>query len=220
MKFIMAYSGGKDCTLAMDEMLREGHELVGLYVACTQSQFNFKHGIRREIFESYAQALGGVRLFESHAPSRMNMDEPLAALREAAARTGAEAVCTGDIFQEAIYEWNQELADRAGLKLVCPLWQRSSADCVKEVLARGYRCLIKTIKTDLLPVDIIGKPLDDEMIALFAERGVDLCGENGEYHTITVAGPAFSEPIPVVFGSVLESKGYASVDAVLGVADK
>lgn len=217
MKFIMAYSGGKDCTLALDEMLREGNELAGLFVACAQSQFNFKHGIRREIFERYAEALGGVRLFESHAPGRMNMDEPLAALRQAAEETGAEAVCTGDIFQQAVFEWNQELADRADLKLVCPLWHRTSMDCVTEVLKRGYRCLVKTIKTDFLPVDILGKPLDDRMLALFEARGVDVCGENGEYHTITVAGPVFGGPIPVALGQVLESKGFASIDAMLGV---
>ena len=215
MKFIMAYSGGKDCTLALDTMLREGHELVGLFVACTESQYNFKHGIRREIFECYARALGGVKLFKSHAPSRMNMDEPLAALISAAEETGAEAVCTGDIYQEAIYEWNSELADRAGLRLICPLWQRTSRECAEAVLARGYRCIIKTIKTDYLPVEIVGKTLDEEMLRLFEARGIDVCGENGEYHTMTVAGPVFREPIPVALGRVLESKGFATVDARL-----
>lgn len=214
----MAYSGGKDCTLALDQMLREGHELAGLFVACAPSQFNFKHGIRREIFECYARALGGVGLFESHAPGRMNMEEPLAALVQAAAQTGAEGVCTGDIYQEAVYDWNRELADRAGLKLVCPLWHRTSADCVAEVLRRGYRCLVKTVKTDYLPADILGKPLDAQMLQLFEQRSVDVCGENGEYHTMTVAGPVFSAPIPVALGRVLQSNGFASIDARLEVA--
>ena len=215
MKFIMAYSGGKDCTLALDHMLQEGHELAGLFVACPQRQFNFKHGIRREIFQRYAEALGGVPLFESHAPGRMNMEEPLSALRQASAETGAEVVCTGDIFQQAVYDWNQELADRAALKLVTPLWGRDSMSCVTETLARGYCCLIKTIKTDFLPEDILGKPLDEDMLTLFEARGVDVCGENGEYHTITVAGPVFSGPIPVTLGRVVSSHGYATVDATL-----
>lgn len=215
MKFIMAYSGGKDCTLALDTLLREGHELAGLFVACTESQYNFKHGIRREIFERYACALGGVKLFESHAPMRKDMEQPLAALRQAAEETNAEGVCTGDIYQQAVYDWNRELADRARLKLICPLWGRTSRECVDQVLERGYRCLVKTIKTDYLPVDILGKPLDAEMLSLFEARGVDVCGENGEYHTITVAGPIFSSPIPVALGRVLESKGFATVDARL-----
>ena len=216
MKFIMAYSGGKDCTLALDRMLREGHTLAGLFVACTPSQYNFKHGIRREIFQAYCRALGDVPLFESHAPGRQNMEEPLSALREAAAATGADSVCTGDIFQEAVFAWNRELADKAELKLVCPLWGRSSRDCVEEVLERGYRCLIKTIKTDYLPEEILGKPLDREMLTLFEEKGVDVCGENGEYHSITVSGPVFSAPIPLVLGPTLASKGFATIDARIG----
>ena len=213
MKFIMAYSGGKDCTLAMDQMLGEGHELAALFVACTQGQYNFKHGIRRDVFEAYAEALGGVKLYESHAPKRQNMEEPLEALKAAAAETGAQFVCTGDIYQEAVYEWNLELADRAGLTLVCPLWQKRPEDCVNRVLARGYRCLVKTIKTDYLPPEILGKPLDADMLKLFEEKGIDLCGENGEYHTLTVDGPIFRHPLPVTLGKVLESKGYATIDA-------
>ena len=213
MKFIMAYSGGKDCTLALDDMLAQGHQLAGLFVSSALNQFNFKHGIRREIFEKYAEALGGVPMFESHSLLCRQMENPLSALREAAEATGAQAVCTGDIYQQAVYEWNRELANQAGLELVCPLWGQSSLDCVNRVLARGYRCLIKTIKTAYLPPDLLGKPLDAEMIAFFAEKGVDVCGEDGAYHTMTVAGPAFRFPIPVTLGKTLESKGFAMIDA-------
>ncbi len=214
MRFILAYSGGKDCTLALDRMLREGHELAGIFVACTRGPYNFKHGIRRDLFEAYAEVLGGVELFESHALMRQDMQEPMEALKEAAAKTGARYVCTGDIWQEAIYEWNLELARRAGVELVCPLWKRSSRECAEEVLSRGYRCLIKTVKTDLLPREILGKPLDREMLSFFEKKGVDVCGEKGEYHTITVDGPAFRRPLPVRLTRVLESKGFATVDAV------
>lgn len=38
MKFIMAYSGGKDCTLALDKMLRQGHICKVLLVSASEKK--------------------------------------------------------------------------------------------------------------------------------------------------------------------------------------
>ena len=53
MRFIMAYSGGKDCTLCLDRMIRQGHEPVALYTTVTKRGFNYNHGIRKEVFKKY-----------------------------------------------------------------------------------------------------------------------------------------------------------------------
>ena len=45
MKFIMAYSGGKDCTLCLDRLIRQGHEPVALFTTVTRRGFNYNHGI-------------------------------------------------------------------------------------------------------------------------------------------------------------------------------
>ena len=212
MRFIMAYSGGKDCTLALDHMLQEGHELAGLFVSCTKSSYSFKHGIRRTLLEQYAKAFGGVPLLESQADMCRDMDEPEEILKRAVQELEAEAVCTGDIYQEAVYAWNLELAEKAGTRLICPLWQRNTLECITEFLDRGYTSLIKTVKTDILPADLLGKPLDADMIRLFDEYGIDPCGENGEYHTITVDGPVFNCPLSFTTGRIVSSKGFAMLD--------
>ena len=42
--------------------------------------------------------------------------------------------------------------------------------------------------------------------------GVDPCGENGEFHTVTVAGPMFGESIAVTPGPVVEREGFVFAD--------
>lgn len=59
MKFAMAYSCGKDSTMAMKKMLDEGHELVAIIVSFSKNQdCSFFHGVKREFLEQYAETLG------------------------------------------------------------------------------------------------------------------------------------------------------------------
>ncbi len=43
MRFVRAYSGGKDCTLSLDRMIREGHEPAALFTTVTDRGFNYYH---------------------------------------------------------------------------------------------------------------------------------------------------------------------------------
>jgi diphthamide synthase (EF-2-diphthine--ammonia ligase) len=52
-----------------------------------------------------------------------------------------------------------------------------------------------------------------ELLAELPE-GCDPCGENGEMHTIAVAGPMFQRPIAVSVGETLERDGFAYADIV------
>ena len=76
-----------------------------------------------------------------------------------------------------------------------PLWQRGREENVRELLALGYRCVIKSLNNTLLPRALLGRVLDEDALAEMERCGIDLCGENGEYHTLTVDGPIFHKPV-------------------------
>ena len=42
--------------------------------------------------------------------------------------------------------------------------------------------------------------------------GVDVCGENGEFHTIAVDGPVFNRPIPYCVRQLLDLGDYSVAD--------
>ena len=59
MKFVMAYSGGKDCTLALDRMLRAGHTCVALMVVVgIKGQYSYMHIFTRDVLGKFAESLG------------------------------------------------------------------------------------------------------------------------------------------------------------------
>lgn len=42
--------------------------------------------------------------------------------------------------------------------------------------------------------------------------GIDICGENGEYHTLVVDGPIFHTPLPYKTGHVLNFGNYSVIE--------
>ncbi|HIT77284.1 MAG TPA: hypothetical protein IAD47_00640 [Candidatus Limihabitans stercoravium] len=47
------------------------------------------------------------------------------------------------------------------------------------------------------------------------EKGVDLCGENGEYHTVVVDGPLFSFPIETEVKEIIDFGKISAINLVL-----
>jgi Predicted ATPases of PP-loop superfamily len=45
-------------------------------------------------------------------------------------------------------------------------------------------------------------------------RDIDPCGENGEFHSFTWAGPMFNHPIEVQVGEVVERDGFVYADVL------
>lgn len=90
------------------------------------------------------------------------------------------------------------------MKAVYPLWQRDRAENVAELLGLGYKCLVKAIDNRFLPKKLLGKIIDDSIIAEMKKYGIDVCGENGEYHTLVVDGSIFQKPLSYTLGKVLD----------------
>lgn len=211
MKFAMSYSCGKDSTLSLHKMIEQGHEPVCLIVMVNeQAGRSYFHGADRDMLERYAQALD---LPMIQCPSggenyHLALEE---GLRQAKAM-GAQAACFGDIDIEGNRQWEEERCRAVGLVPCFPLWQKGREEAVRELLSLGYRCLIKSVDRTLLPVELLGTYLDDGVLAVMREAGVDLCGENGEYHTLAVDGPVFRTPLSFQLGGVLEFGDRAAVE--------
>ena len=210
MKFIMAYSGGKDCTLALDRMISQGNDPVCLFTTVTKKQLNFKHGIRHEVFAQYEACLG-IPVVSCYGDVIHEEQSIYTALQDVITRTGATALCTGDIYRADVYAWNKKMADSLGLELVTPLWNESTEKLLDELIDKGYKCCIKVVKTNKLPKEVLGRVIDRDFISSFRDK-IDICGEDGEYHSLTVDGPIFRRPLHVRFGSVLCGDDIAMMD--------
>lgn len=212
MKFIMSYSCGKDSTLALHKMIAAGHEPAALVVMFNDAaERSYFHGADRAMLEAYGRALALpiVPVPTAGENYHLSMED---ALRRIARETRAEAVCFGDIDIQGNRDWCEARARAADLTPFFPLWHRDRRENVREVMDLGYRCIIKSIRNTILPRTLLGRVLDEDAAQEMARCGIDICGENGEYHTLAVDGPIFRQPLPFVLGNVLDFGEYSVIE--------
>ena len=210
MKFVMSYSCGKDSTLALHHMITQGHEPIALLTMFNEdAERTFFHGADRNMLEAYAEALQ-LPLLLTPAKGENYHLEMEKSLRKAV-ELGAEAACFGDIDLEANRAWCEERCRNTGLKAIFPLWQRDRAENVREIVNLGYRCMIKSLNHTLLPQSLLGSIIDEAVMEKMENCGIDICGENGEYHTLVMDGPIFHTPIPYRTGEILEVGDFSII---------
>jgi diphthamide synthase (EF-2-diphthine--ammonia ligase) len=74
-----------------------------------------------------------------------------------------------------------------------------------------FRAITACIDPKKLDKSFAGRELNTAFFEALP-RGVDPCGENGEFHTFVFDGPIFRSPIPVRVGEVVERDGFVFCD--------
>lgn len=205
-KILLAWSGGKDSALALDELLRvEDYEVVGLLTTLTEGYDRVSmHGVRKALLEQQALSLG-LPLEEVYIPQECSNEQYEARMQETMGRcahAGITAVAFGDLFLEDIRAYREKKLSRAGLKAHFPLWHRKTTELARFFIDRGFEAVVTCVDSQALGFSFVGRNFDDGFL-LDLPPGVDPCGENGEFHSFVGDGPLFRERIPFKKGEVV-----------------
>jgi diphthine-ammonia ligase len=207
-KFIVSYSGGKDSTLALYHAMQVG-KAIGLIVMLEEQGLRSRsHAMSMEIIQAQANALGLPIITASS--SWNDYETEFLKLLADAKQQGAEVLVTGDLDMPEHGCWHDRITQQAGLKLCMPLWQRPHREVIEEFIQLGFKTMIVTVNLDLgMKVDDLGKVLTLDYIQELENRGIDPCGEGGEFHSTVIDGPLFTAPIAVRKGDILYHENYA-----------
>ena len=117
----------------------------------------------------------------------------------------------GDIFLEDLKKYREQRLEEINLKGVFPLWKRDTKELIQEFLALGFKAITVSVNANLLDKSFVGRIIDERFINDLPSN-VDVCGENGEFHTFVYDGPIFKEPIDFEIGEKV-LKSYKTDDA-------
>jgi uncharacterized protein (TIGR00290 family) len=201
-KAVMAWSGGKDSSLALHRVLSQGDYEVTALLTTLSSEFRriSMHGVREELLERQARALG-ISLVKMEVWERSNVAYEKALeqyLRDFKAQ-GVEAIIFGDIHLADLRVYRETILGRVGLKGIFPLWQESPLSLLAEFFAKGFRSVTCCIDAQKLGEEHVGRLLDADFVQSLP-ADVDVCGENGEYHSYCFDGPIFQRPVAYKLG--------------------
>ncbi|MFZ3579830.1 diphthine--ammonia ligase [Virgibacillus sp. DJP39] len=197
-RVVVSWSGGKDSSLALYHLLKDDRYTVdSLLTTVTEGYKRISvHDVRESLLDDQAKSLGiplrkmYIPQESSHSIYKERMDEQLKQIKE----DGINTVMFGDIFLEDVRSYREELIHKQKLKAIFPLWGRPTSELIQEFLSLGFKTVTTCIDTEVLTDEFLGRHVDDSFLKELPED-VDKCGENGEFHTFTYAGPLFTKPV-------------------------
>lgn len=214
---LLSWSSGKDSAWALHHLRQNPSiELVGLFTIVEQKYNRASmHDTRMELLQRQADA-AGLPLETIYLPcecSTGEYDTLLQKFIQRAALERIECIAFGDLFVNEIRKYRENQLRDSGIEPLFPLWGISTKTLIHDMLSAGLEAHISSVDLNKLPAHMAGQKLSMELIASFPAH-CDPCGENGEIHTIVIAGPMFNQRIPVDIGSIVERDGFAYADII------
>ncbi len=217
---LIAWSSGKDSAWTL-QVLRQGGEVdvVGLLTTFNEAFDRVAmHAVRRGLVEAQARATG-LPLINVPLPwpcSNAAYEEAMSrALASARLQLKITHVAFGDLFLEDVRQYRESRMQGTGLTPLFPLWGRPTRALAREMVSAGLKARLTCVDSKQLSPSYAGCMFDEALLDELPDE-VDPCGERGEFHTFTCAGPMFAHPIPVSLGEVVTRDGFVFADLLPG----
>jgi uncharacterized protein (TIGR00290 family) len=212
----ISWSGGKDSLAAFAAVRDRLDVSAALTMFDETGERSRSHGLRPELIALQAERLG-VHSITACCSWATYSAAFTAALRQLAL-DGVTHVVFGDLLFPEHRAWAEARCAEAKLTAVEPLWGVPTTDLFDAFVQSGATALLVTVREPWLDESWLGQPLSAAMKPLFAARGVDPCGERGEYHTAVVDSPLFTRPVRVDAGERVRRGECVALDLIPHVA--
>ena len=198
MKVAALWTGGKDSALACYKAIKDGHEVAHLVTFLWQTPSS-AHDL--DLIRLQSEALGIPFLwFKLEKPYFEAYKEAMKTLEK---EYGIQAIVTGDISYVDNFHgnWIDSVCEGTGIKVIKPLWGLNRSEILNELLSRGFKVIFTCVKQPWFSESWLGRTIDKQSVQelgqLNERYGMDMCGEIGEYHTMTLDAPLFKHPIEI-----------------------
>jgi uncharacterized protein (TIGR00290 family) len=217
----MAWSGGKDSSLALAALRRDPSiEIVGLLTAVTTDYQRVSiHGTRVDILQAQARLLdlplflAQVRAVSDNAAYEAAWANALSSAREALGPI--TSIAYGDLFLQDIRAYRERQCAELNVEPLFPLWGEPTSQLAQRAVRDGYVAYLTCVDTSQLDASFAGRVYDAALLSDLP-TAVDPCGERGEFHTCVVAAPIYNGHIAVRPGErVLRESRFQFADLVL-----
>ncbi|HET8702011.1 MAG TPA: diphthine--ammonia ligase, partial [Nitrococcus sp.] len=206
-KAVVLWTGGKDSALALFEsMKRFSIDRLVTFVPEPYHKF-YAHPI--ELIQAQAQCIGlRHQLFQIKKPFVDSYRNALSSLRD----DGLRVVITGDIATVAgCPNWIKECAEGI-LEVYMPLWGVDRLDVLNRLRSNRFKVICSLAYKKIFRETITGRHLNQQLIEqlslLNRLSGLDICGENGEYHTWVISAPFFKRRLEFINLRLEEAKDF------------
>lgn len=214
---VMNWSGGKDSSFALHKILQAG-ELEVKYLLTTVNEHWQRismHGVRRTLLKQQAEAIG-IELVEVFLPAKPSMEVYESEMNkklELLVENGTTHSIFGDIFLEDLRDYREKQLKKKNLQPVFPLWKIPTKDLIKDFIKSKFKAITVCVDGTKLDKGFCGRIINQSFVSELPSE-VDVCGENGEFHSFVFDAPFFKDPIEIEIGEMV-TREYENNDSSL-----
>lgn len=211
------WSTGKDSALALYYLLQNTNYKVDSLFTSVNAHYNrvSMHGLRKELLEQQIAAIGipskTIELPEQ--PTNVQYEILMKEKVNELLAEGYECAAFGDIFLEDLKAYREKQLAPFGIKTVFPLWKKDTRALLTEFINLGFKAITVCVDGSKLESSFVGRIVDHQFIADLPDN-VDICGENGEFHTFCYDGPNFKQSVAFTKGEIVlreyDTNGFKS----------
>lgn len=209
--YIVSWSGGKDSCMALYEGLRRGYKVTHLvnFISNNDRRVRF-HGTNADLIRQQGAAMGiKVAQYETDWDG---YERDFKAGVRALLPTGVKGMIFGDIYLDVHREWVERVCGEIGIEAVEPLWGQPTGELLDQFIELGFEAVIVGVNSKQMDEKWVGKKVDASFRDYLKKNNIDPCGENGEYHTVVINGPIFTQRLSLSIGSVISKNEYRLLD--------
>lgn len=197
------WSTGKDSSLALYKILQQKEYQIEKIITNVNKDYQrvSMHGLHESLLDAQAKSIG-IPLEKIEFPADVTMDLYNQKMKEKTAdlkSSGLNHAVFGDIFLEDLRNYRDSKLQEVGITGVYPLWKQDTKTLLREFLALGFKTITVCVNAKVLGKEFVGRIIDEDFINELPDT-VDVCGENGEFHTFCYDGPIFNTPIKFEIG--------------------
>ena len=213
-KAFMNWSGGKDSSLALYHILKANSLSIDYLLTNLSAEHNriSMHGVSLNLLKLQAESLDipleTMRIVKD--ASMADYDKLVTKKMNFFTQQQMNDCVFGDIFLEDLKTYREHQLESVGITAHFPLWKRPTSDIIQEFFNLGFKAKVVAVNANLLDKSFAGRELDQSFIDDLPDR-IDVCGENGEFHSFVYDGPIFNTPIPVTVSEIVK-KEYKSTE--------
>ena len=216
-KSAVLWTGGKDSALALYAARNAGYCIDRLVTFAPLNPDFLAHPIA--IMRAQAHVMGlPHEVVEIGSDARAGYRSAFARLRQ---QDGIAVLITGDIdLVEGMPNFVRECCQGLDVEVFMPLWQCNRSELMRKLVDLNFEVIFTLVKQPWFTADWLGRRIGVECLQtleeLHRETGMDVCGENGEYHTMVLNGPIFRERLTLEVGTSRQTErmAYLSVEAI------
>jgi diphthine-ammonia ligase len=199
MKVAALFSGGKDSVFAVYITQQFGWNISHLVTLLPEKSDSWMfHSINIHLTELIAKSLGIPHVMKS---TNGEKETELLDLKLLLQDLEIDGVVSGAIASEYQRIRIEKICDELGIKSFTPLWHKNQELLLRDQVKAGFHIIVVGVFASGFDETWLGKTIDEEaintLIHLNKKYGINIAGEGGEFETLVLDGPLFSQKLVI-----------------------